>query len=58
MSREIHYTFVLKLNHEDECWEAAFEDGLEHILETTGYIEDGEPDTVFEVDLQRKVVNG
>lgn len=51
--REIHYTFSLRLHEEDEEFEGEFEDGLSHILETAGDIED-HPE--FALDLHKKVV--
>lgn len=53
--REIHYTFVLKLPHEDELLEGEFEDGLTHLLETISEMDN--PDgTEFDVTLFQKAV--
>jgi hypothetical protein len=51
--REIHYTFVLKVDGEHEEFEGEFEDGLTHVLETVGHIQDA-PD--FTLDLLQRVV--
>lgn len=53
MSRELHYTFVLRLDAENEEFEGEFEDGLSNILETAGYIQPAPP---FELDLLRREV--
>jgi hypothetical protein len=54
-AREIHYTFVLVMAHEDEEFEGQFEDGLDNILETAGYIGSK---TDWDLDLHKKVVSG
>jgi hypothetical protein len=55
--REIRYTFVLRLEREDEPLEGAIEDGIDNVLETVGFVENPEG-THFDLELFRKVMEG
>jgi hypothetical protein len=53
--REIHYTFVLRLEREDELLEGAIEDGIDNVLETVSFVENPEG-THWDLELFRKLV--